>query len=232
MSNVLITGGNRGIGLEWVRQCAERGWRVFATCRHPEEARELVNIAEILSNISIHRMDVPRPDEINSVAVELLETSIDVLLSNAGVYLEKYWDVGLRRLDYEDWLYTFQVNTLGPVRVMEAFMDHVARSEKRLAVITTTHMASITDIATPGAYYYRSTKAALNAVMEGISHELKEKGIGLLLLHPGHVRTRMGGKETKLYPPESVQGMLSLVDRFSMEYSERFFRYDGEEMPW
>ena len=232
MSSVLITGSNRGIGLEWVRQYAGEGWHVFATCRHPEEARELLDMAKILTNISVHRMDVTKPDEINAVAVELLEEPIDVLLSNAGVYLEKYWDVGLRRLDYEDWLYSFRVNALGPVRVVEAFIDHVARSEKRLAVITTTHMASIADIAAPGAYYYRSTKAALNAVMEGISHELKAKGVGLLLVHPGHVRTRMGGKETELYPPESVQGMRALVDRFSLEDSGRFCRYDGEEMPW
>jgi NAD(P)-dependent dehydrogenase (short-subunit alcohol dehydrogenase family) len=232
MSNVLVTGSNRGIGLEWVRQYAEKGWRVFATCRHPKEAGELLDMAKILTNISIYRMDITRPDEINAVAVELLEESIDVLLSNAGVYLEKYWDVGLRRLDYEDWLYTFRVNTLGPVRVIEAFLDHVARSKKRLAVITTTHMASVTDIATPGAYYYRSTKAALNAVMEGISHELRRKGIGLLLLHPGHVKTRMGGGGTELCPAESVQRMRSLVDRFSMEHTGRFFRYDGQEMPW
>jgi NAD(P)-dependent dehydrogenase (short-subunit alcohol dehydrogenase family) len=177
-------------------------------------------------------MDVTRADEINAVAVDLIEEPIDVLLSNAGVYLEKYWDAGLRRLNYENWLHSFHVNTLGPVRVTEAFMDHLAGSEKRLAVITTTHMASIADIAAPGAYYYRSTKAALNAVMEGITYELREKGIGLLLLHPGHVKTRMGGGGTDLYPPESVQGMRALVERFTMEDSGRFFRYDGEEMPW
>jgi NAD(P)-dependent dehydrogenase (short-subunit alcohol dehydrogenase family) len=189
-------------------------------------------MAEGTGNISIHRMDVTRPDEINAVAVELLEEPIDVLLSNAGVYLEKYWDVGLRRLNYEDWMYSFRVNTLGPVRVTEAFMDHMARSERRLAVITSTHMASIKDIVSPGAYYYRSTKTALNSVMEGLAYELKEKGIGLLLLHPGHVRTRMGGKETELYPPESVRGMRALVERFTIEDSGRFFRYDGVEMPW
>ncbi|MFO7738362.1 MAG: SDR family oxidoreductase [Desulfatiglandaceae bacterium] len=232
MSSVLVTGSNRGIGLEWIRQYAEDGWRVFATCRHPEEARELRKIAKRTRSVSVHRMDVTRPDEINAVAVELLEEPIDVLVSNAGVYLEKYWDVGLRRLNYEDWVYSFQVNSLGPVRVTEAFMEHTAKSEKRLAVITTTHMASITDIASPGAYYYRSTKAALNAVMEGIAHELKEKGIGLLLLHPGHVKTRMGGGGTDLQATESVKGMRALVERFTESDSGRFFRYDGKEMPW
>jgi NAD(P)-dependent dehydrogenase (short-subunit alcohol dehydrogenase family) len=141
-------------------------------------------------------------------------------------------EVGLRKLRYEDWIYTFQVNTLGAVRVTEAFQEHVARSERRLVAVISTHMASIADIAAPGAYYYRSTKAALNAVMEGLTHELRPKGVGVLILHPGWVQTRMGGEGTSLMPRESVQGMRSLVEKFTLNESGRFFRYDGVEMPW
>jgi NAD(P)-dependent dehydrogenase (short-subunit alcohol dehydrogenase family) len=93
-------------------------------------------------------------------------------------------------------------------------------------------MASIADIVAPGAYYYRSTKAALNAVMEGLTHELRPKGIGVLILHPGWVRTRMGGEGTSLMPPESVRGMRALVEKFTLEQSGRFYRYDGVVMPW
>ena len=232
MASVLVTGSNRGLGLEWVRQYATEGWRVYATCRQPMEARELKALAEQEKGISVHRLDVTKPDEINALAVDLMKEPIDLLVNNAGVYLEKFMEVGLRKLRYEDWIYTFQVNTLGAVRVTEAFQEHVARSERRLVVVISTHMASIADIAAPGAYYYRSTKAALNAVMEGLTHELRPKGIGVLILHPGWVQTRMGGEGTSLMPLESVQGMRSLVEKFRLNESGRFFRYDGIEMPW
>lgn len=232
MAQILITGSNRGLGLEWVRQYAEHGHRIFATCRHPREAHELRSLADVYEGISLHRLDVTRVDEINAVSVELMDESIDILLSNAGIYLEKYRDVGLNRLNYEDWVTTFRVNTLGPVRLIESFVEQVARSRERKVVITSTHMASIADIAAPGAYYYRSTKAALNAVMEGITHELSQRDVGLLLLHPGHVRTRMGGTGTDLLPQQSVAAMRILVDQFSMKNTGRFFRYDGVEMPW
>jgi NAD(P)-dependent dehydrogenase (short-subunit alcohol dehydrogenase family) len=232
MASVLVTGSNRGLGLEWARQYAIEGWRVYATCRQPTEASELKALAEQEKGISVHRLDVTKPDEINALAVELMREPIDLLVNNAGVYLEKFMEVGLRKLRYEDWMYTFQVNTLGAVRVTEAFQEHVSRSERRLVVVISTHMASIADIAAPGAYYYRSTKAALNAVMEGLTHELKPKGIGVLILHPGWVQTRMGGEGTSLMPLESVQGMRSLVEKFTLAESGRFFRYDGVEMPW
>ena len=232
MATVLVTGSNRGLGLEWVRQYAAEGWRVYATCRQPIEADELNALADQEKGIRILRLDVTKPDEINALAVDLMKEPIDVLVNNAGVYLEKFMEVGLRKLRYEDWIYTFQVNTLGAVRVTEAFQEHVARSERRLVVVISTHMASIADIAAPGAYYYRSTKAALNAVMEGLTHELRPKGIGVLILHPGWVQTRMGGEGTSLMPLESVQGMRSLVEKFRLNESGRFFRYDGIEMPW
>jgi NAD(P)-dependent dehydrogenase (short-subunit alcohol dehydrogenase family) len=232
METVLITGSNRGLGFEWAKQYAEAGYRVVATCRHPSEASDLRALAETYPRVSLHRLDVTNIDEINALAVELLNEPIDILINNAGIYLEKYWDVGLHRLNYQDWEHTFRVNTLGPVRVTEALIDSVSRSSRRQVVITSTHMASITDITAPGGYYYRSTKAALNAVMEGLAHELTTRGVGLLILHPGHVRTRMGGGGTSLEAPESVRGMRSLVDRFTMEDSGRFIRYDGVPMPW
>lgn len=232
MASVLVTGSNRGLGLEWVRQYAMEEWRVYATCRHPMEARELKALAEQEKGISIHRLDVTKPEEINALAVDLMKEPIDLLVNNAGVYLEKFMEVGLRKIRYEDWIYTFQVNTLGAVRVTEAFQEHLARSERRLVVVISTHMASIADIAAPGAYYYRSTKAALNAVMEGLTHELRPKGVGVLILHPGWVQTRMGGEGTPLMPSESVQGMRSLVEKFTLNESGRFFRYDGVQMPW
>ena len=232
MPSALITGSNRGLGLEWVKQYAEAGWRVFAACRHPLEAPELQALAAESERITVHRLDVTRPEEVNALSVELMKEPIDVLVNNAGVYLEKYRDVDLAKICCDPWLYTFQVNTLGAVMMTQALCENVAGSDKKLVVVISTHMASITDIAQPGAYYYRSTKAALNAAMEGLAFELKPKGIGVLLLHPGWVKTRMGGEGTSLMPLESVRGMRALVDRFDLDQSGRFFRYDGVEMPW
>ncbi|MDY7031937.1 MAG: SDR family oxidoreductase [Thermodesulfobacteriota bacterium] len=232
MTSVFVTGSNRGLGLEWVKQYAKAGWRVYATCRHPTEAFDLHDLATTQKNVSIHRLDVTKPDEINAVAVELMNESVDVLLNNAGVYPEKYWEVSVEKIRYEDWEYTFRVNTMGAVRLAAALQDHISRSRKRLIVVISTHMGSITDIEEPGSYYYRSSKAALNAVMKGLSYEMKPLGVGVLILHPGWVKTRMGGPGTALLPPESVQGMRSIVEDFTMAQTGRFYRHDGIEMPW
>ncbi len=232
MEQVLITGCNRGLGLEWARQYAEEGGRVFATCRYPSEAFELQGLAEEFPNLSIHRLDVTRPDHVNALAVELRDQAIDILVNNAGVYLEKYEEAFLGGVRYDAWEYTFRVNTLGAMRMIEAFLPHLMRGQKKLIAVISTHMASIADITAPGAYYYRSTKAALNAAVKALSYELRPKGIGILLLHPGWVRTRMGGDQAPLLPPESVKGMRGLLQEFSLEMSGRFIRYDGVEMPW
>lgn len=230
MPNVFVTGSNRGIGLEWCRQYADAGWRVFATCRQPDAAEELQYLGRRHATVSIHRLDVTSPDMLQTLRDELRDEAIDVLINNAGVYLEKY--IRTEALRYDDWLETFDVNTLGPMRVTEAFMEQVTRSQRRLVVSMTSHMGSIAEITAPGDYYYRSSKAALNAAMKGLSIALKDRGIGVLLLHPGWVKTRMGGGEAPLTPNESVAGMRSLVDRFSMEMTGRFFRYNDTEIPW
>ncbi|NIR61388.1 MAG: SDR family oxidoreductase [Gammaproteobacteria bacterium] len=232
MSAILITGANRALGYEWARQHAEAGWRVYATCRRPAEAEALQRLAQAHENVSVHRIDVTRPDEIQAVAAELREASIDLLVNNAGVYLEKYLPDEPFHLRYEDWEYTLRVNTLAQMRVTEEFIEHVARSDRRLVVAITSHMGSITELDAPGSYYYRSSKAALNAAMKGLSHALRPRGIGVLLLHPGWVRTRMGGPDARWSPAQSVDHMRRVVEEFDMSMTGRFFRYDGSEIPW
>jgi NAD(P)-dependent dehydrogenase (short-subunit alcohol dehydrogenase family) len=229
--SVLITGANRGLGLEWARQYAEAGWRVYATCRRPEDAEDLKALVGRHPRLSVHRLDVTDSEELRTLRLDLEEASIDLLLNNAGVYLDKFMgDFG--GIDYEVWLRTLAVNTLGAVRVSEAFAGQVARSGKKLVVAITSHMGSITEIAAPGSYAYRSSKAALNAAMKGLSLALTERGIGVLLLHPGWVKTRMGGPDAPLTVEESVRGMRALVEGFKPEMNGRFFRYNGSEIPW
>ncbi|MHB1402532.1 MAG: SDR family oxidoreductase [Thiobacillus sp.] len=228
---MLITGANRGLGLEWARQYAEAGWRVYASCRRPAEAGELNALAGRHPQLSVHRLDVTDSEQLHTLQLDLEEARIDVLLNNAGVYLDKFMgDLG--GIDYEVWLRTFAVNTLGAVRVTEALAGQVAASEKKRVVAISSHMGSIAEIAAPGNYAYRSSKAALNAAMKGLSHALAQRGIGVLLLHPGWVKTRMGGPDAPLTPAQSVHGMRALVENFRPEMNTRFFRYDGTEIPW
>ncbi|MEJ2553344.1 MAG: SDR family oxidoreductase [Gammaproteobacteria bacterium] len=232
MPSILITGSNRGLGLEWARQYAQEDWRVYATCRHPQEATELHELAERHPDLSVHRLDVTRQAEIQALAADLGQEPIDMLLNNAGVYLEKFDDAVSGGLSYDNWLYTLLVNTLGPMRVSEAFIPHLARSDRRLVITITSHMGSIAEISSPGSYYYRSSKAALNASMKGLSLELRMRGIGVVLLHPGWVQTRMGGPGAQITPAQSVSGMRTIVEHFRLADSGRFFRYNGTEIPW
>ncbi|WP_455367086.1 SDR family oxidoreductase [Kaarinaea lacus] len=232
MYSVLITGSNRGLGLEWTRQYARDAWRVFATCRHPEQASELRALADQFDNVTIHRLDVTRAEELSAIKKDLADESIDVLVNNAGVYHEQWGQDPLGRINYADWQHTLAVNTLGPMRVSEALIDNVTRSATKLIVSITSHMGSIADITSGNDYAYRSSKAALNAAMKGLSNEVMERGVGVLLLHPGWVRTRMGGDSAPLSTQQSVDGMRKLVDKFTLSQSGTFIRYDGAVMPW
>jgi NAD(P)-dependent dehydrogenase (short-subunit alcohol dehydrogenase family) len=232
MTTVLITGSNRGLGLEWVRQCAARGWRAFATCRDPEGAAELQALTGQHPGVALRRLDVTAPGQIAELARELANETIDLLVNNAGVYFEHWGQDPIGRIDYDAWQETFRVNTLGPMRVTEALLPCLGRAERPLVVAISSNMGSIAGIASPRDYAYRSSKAALNAAMHGLALELAERGIGVLLLHPGWVRTRMGGEAAPLAPADSVGGMLTLVDRFDLAQSGAFLRYDGTPVAW
>jgi NAD(P)-dependent dehydrogenase (short-subunit alcohol dehydrogenase family) len=231
MPTILISGANRGIGLEFARQYTEAGWRVFATCRHPAEAGELQSLAR-RDNISVHRLDVTRPEDIYDIAWVMREQALDVLVNNAGIYLEwHYLGPGLGAIRYDDWLRTIEVNTFGAVRLTEKLYPNIKNSERRLVATITSHMGSISDIHNPGSYYYRSSKAALNAAMQGLAEALRPHGIGVLLLHPGGVKTRMGPSDG-ISPERSVSGMRDMIERFDIAETGSFLNYEGTTMPW
>jgi NAD(P)-dependent dehydrogenase (short-subunit alcohol dehydrogenase family) len=232
MPNILITGANRGIGLEFARQYAESGWRVFATCRHPAEASDLRHIIRDRDNISLHRLDVTRAEDMYAIAWEMRGTPIDVLVNNAGIYLESgYLQPDLGAIRYDDWVRTFEVNTFGAVRLTEKLFPNLKNGGKRLVATMTSHMGSIGDISNPGSYYYRSSKAALNAAMQGLTEALRPHRIGVLLLHPGGVKTRMG-PPNGISPEQSVNGMRRIIENFDFEETGSFIKYDGTTLPW
>lgn len=232
MSNILITGSNRGMGLEWVRQYLETDWRVYATCRYPEQAGDLKQLQQDYKKLSIHKLDITQPEHIKQISQDLADTELDILVNNAGMYYERWGRDKLDHIDYEAWEETYRVNTLGAVRMTEAMRTNLSQSEKRLIVSITSHMGSIEDITAANDYAYRSSKAALNTVMKGLAYELAEEGIGILLLHPGWVRTRMGGNTAPLSANESVKNMRKLVDNFMPEDSGKFYRHDSVIIPW
>lgn len=232
MPSILITGSNRGLGLEWVRQYLDLGWRVYATCRHPHQAQDLKCLQQTHNALSIHQLDITHPEDVRRITQELSDIKLDILVNNAGVYFEQWGKDKLGRIDYVAWLETLKVNTLGAIRVTEALRKQLARGDKRLVITITSHMGSLEDIQSPNDYAYRSSKAALNAVMKGLAYELAESGIGILLVHPGWVRTRMGGSSAPLSTQESVTDMRKLVDQFKPTDSGQFYRHDGVIIPW
>lgn len=228
MKRVLITGSNRGIGLEFTRQYLESGWRVYATCRRPVEAQSLHMLAELHSQLSIHRLDITLQEDLNGIYQELKGISVDLLINNAGVYFKKRGE-GLGCIHYDNWRRTLEVNLLGGVRVTEALMENLEKSDGRPLVVTLSNdIGVIDDIEDTSSLYYLSSKAALNVAMQVITAELESKGIGVLLLHPGEVITRMG-PDKGISKRESVSRMRDSIDHFTMDRSGTFLRYDGKE---
>jgi len=232
MATVLITGANRGLGLEFARQYASEGWDVFATCREPRRARELQALAQASSGkkLRVLSMDVADTGSVHKAAQQLDGIPVDVLINNAGTAGASGQTTG--NVDYENWLRVLAVNTLGPMRVAEAFVDLVARSERRLIVTITSGMGSLTDNTSGGSIAYRTSKAAVNMAMRSAAADLGPRGITCVVIHPGWVKTDMGGASAPLTPKESITGMRRLIGRLGPADSGKFFNYDGREHPW
>lgn len=225
MSTVLITGASRGLGLEFARSFAADGWTVHAACRQPARATAL---AELAPQVERHRLDVTDALQVAALARRLAGEPIDLLLNNAGVYGPK---TAFGESDYESWLGIFNVNTLGPMRMAEAFVEHLAKSERRLIVNVTSRLGSIAENS-GGRFAYRSSKAALNMVGNSLAIELKPRGITVLMVHPGWVQTDMGGPSASITPEESIAGLRKVFDRATPADSGRFFDWKGEEIRW
>ncbi len=226
MPTALVTGANRGIGLEFVRQYAGDGWRVHATCRVPGEAEDLAALA---GDIAIHAMDVADGGQVAALAAALEGEAIDLLINNAATTSAGSTSFG--SLDFEAWDEVMRVNALAPVRVAEAFTEHVGRSRRKLMVAITSRLGSIAE--TGGGYIvYGSSKAALNFAMKSLAGTLSGRGIATVVLHPGWVMTRMGGSGAPTPVAESVGAMRAVIDGLGPGDSGRFLGYDGEDVPW
>jgi NAD(P)-dependent dehydrogenase (short-subunit alcohol dehydrogenase family) len=175
-------------------------------------------------------LDVTDPASVKAAAAELDGQAIDLLLNNAGVGGARGQTVG--NIDYAAWAKVLDVNTMGPLRVAEAFVDHVARSERKLIVTLTSGMGSIADNTSGGAFAYRSSKAAVNMVVRSLAIDLAPRGITCVVVNPGWVRTDMGGSHATLTPAESVKRLRDLIETLGPSQSGQFYNHDGREYPW
>ena len=231
MPSALITGANRGIGLEFAKQYLADGWRVYATCRDPNSASELRQLADKSGDkLRILALNVTDPASVKAAAAELDGQAIDLLLNNAGVGGVRGQTIG--NIDYEAWAKVLDANTMGPMRVSEAFVDHVARSKRKLIVTLTSGMGSIADNTSGGSVPYRSSKAAVNMVMRSLAIDLAPRGITCVVVNPGWVRTDMGGPHATQTTTESVTMLRRLIEILGPAQSGKFFNYNGREYAW
>jgi len=231
MSTVLITGANRGLGFEFASQYTNGGFRVFAACRNPTAADALRQLEHSSKGmLSVILMDVTDAESVGKAAAQLKDTAIDLLINSAGIAGAAGQTTG--HVDYKSWAHVLDVNTMGPLRVLESFIEHIARSERKLVVTITSGMGSIADNKTGGSIAYRSSKAAVNMAMRSAAIDLAPRGITCVVIHPGWVRTEMGGPKAPLSPQESVEAMRRLIENFGPKDSGKFYSYKGHEYPW
>ena len=236
MPTTLITGANRGLGLEFARQYAADGWRVLACSRQQSEL--LAELVESHSALSWHPLDVTDHNRVDELAQELVGTGIDVLLLSAGTMGDvDFANQGLAvggfgDSDFADWRRVIEVNTIAVMKMAEAFVEHVQQSDQRKLVAISSMVASMGINSAGGLYAYRASKAGLNAIMRSMSVDLAARQIIALPMHPGWASTDMGGAAAPVSPMESVTGVRNVIAKLTPADSGRFLCYDGTEMAW
>lgn len=239
MPTVLITGANRGLGLEFVRQYAADAWAVIAVCRNPTKADKLQKLMGQYNNVRIEALDVGDTQSIKILTEKLDDIGIDVLINNAGILsgsfsgsataVDKGQEFG--SIDATGWDKVLRINTIAPIMMTQALLPHLQRSKNPKVINITSRMGSIDEMGS-GHIAYRTSKAALNAAMRVINHDLNSKGVTIVNLHPGWVQTDMGGKEASLQPEVSIKGMRKIIDKLTSKDSGQFLSYDGKTIAW
>jgi len=219
MTTTLVTGCNRGIGLEIATQLKDRGDDVVGVCRNASDGLSALGV-RVISGI-----DVADGKDVDRLRAELDNEPIDVLINNAGILLRDSFG----ELDYEDMLLQFKVNTLGPLRVTEALSQNLHEGSK--VAIVTSRVGSIDDNGSGGNWGYRTSKTAVNMVGTNLMHEFKPRGIAVALLHPGLVATDMTGG-TGITTAESARGLIQRIDELNMANTGGFWHAEGYALPW
>ena len=234
MPTILVTGANRGLGLELVRQYLAAGWSVHACARR--SSPELDGLSG--SSLVCHSLEVTDHGAIDALAATLKDVPIDVLMNCAGTMGnvdfagQGMGPAAFGKSDFPAWEDIFRVNVIAPMKMAEAFVEHVARSEQKKMITLSSMLGSMGLNTIGGLYSYRASKAAVNAIMCSMGFDLKARGIIALPMHPGWARTDMGGPDADISAEDSVRGMLKVIDGLTLDDGGRFLAFDGSELPW
>jgi NAD(P)-dependent dehydrogenase (short-subunit alcohol dehydrogenase family) len=220
MPTVVITGANRGIGLEMARQYTQRGDEVVAVCRKASDELAKLDV-EVVADV-----EVTDDAAVGRLAASLEGRTIDVLVNCAGILS----DESLGDLDFDRMRRQYEVNSLGPLRVTAALRGSLGKGSK--VAIVTSRMGSIEDNTSGGRYGYRMSKAAVNMAGRSLANDLKDDGVAVAILHPGFVRTDMTGHQGLIDPPESAAGLIARIDEVTLETTGTFWHSNGEVIPW
>jgi NAD(P)-dependent dehydrogenase (short-subunit alcohol dehydrogenase family) len=230
-STYFITGCNRGLGLEFVQQLLARGERVIATCRDIATATDLTALTlKHSGQLSLVEMDVSDEASMREAVALLNDEAIDVFINNAGMYGPR--DANFGNVDGPVMAEVLYTNAVAPVLLTQLLIDNVRKGSGKKLVYVSSKMGSIADNGRGGSYIYRSSKTALNSVVKSLALDLAPEGIATVTLHPGWVRTDMGGPNGLIDAPESVSGMLNVIDGLSVANTGQFFNYDGSTIAW
>ncbi len=220
---VLITGSNRGIGLELCRQLSARGEKVIATCRHASDELKALDV-EIIEDV-----EVSQPASLATLADKLKNRKLDWLINNAGIAASLgISDINVNAI--ESFVRMYEVNSLGPLLTTQSLLEHLGEGSK--VGIVTSRMGSIADNDSGGSYAYRMSKSAVNAAGKSLSIDLKPKGIAVGILHPGYVRTDMTGHNGLMDTDESARGLIARMDELNLSNTGSFWHSNGEALPW
>ncbi|MCY4265840.1 MAG: SDR family oxidoreductase [Gammaproteobacteria bacterium] len=230
MATVLITGTNRGIGLEFVKQYLKRGNKVLATCRDPQQANELSMLASTDSSLQLFSLDISEESSMGELAEQLSDQAIDIFINNAGVYGPRNASFG--NVNVEDWEPVMRVNAIAPFLLTQRIIGSLRRGRDKKLVYITSKMGSIDDNQGGGSYIYRSSKTALNSIVRSLSVDLAGDGFSVAVMHPGWVLTDMGGPNALIDTITSVSGLIGVIDGLSLDKSGQFFNYDGNTIAW
>jgi len=232
---VLVTGASRGIGYEFAKQYAARGYTVIATARDPDKAAELNALAKTNKNIKVERMDVLDHAGIDALAAKYKGTPIDILVNNAGIGGGGV-NQNFGKINYAVFDDVMKTNVEGPLKVSEAFIDHVAASTQKKIMMVSSSQGSIASVRSPSLYFYRASKSALNMVTVNLAKAVKDRGVIVGMVAPGATDTdfmiEVRGRIPLGAPSERTAGMIAQIDAFTMEKSGQFFEWNGEQVPW
>ena len=225
MKNILITGANRGIGLKFAEILSANN-NIYATARDITKADDL----EKLDNTELLELDLLDKDSIKSFCSELKDIPLDMIINNAGIFQDEQMEETI--LDPELWLDEIMINAIGPVVLSQKLKENIMSGNDKKIIFISSQMGSIDDNYSGGYYFYRTSKSALNSAAKSLSIDWKADGIAVLMLHPGWVRTDMGGSNAKLDIDTSVSKMLDVINSLDMGKTGTFLNYEGKKLEW